>query len=98
MGKKIKFHFDIIKSNSEIFENNFEINKETVKKKIVDSSFLNKKKKFIKEEEDEEKLLLNEGRWTFDEHVKFIEALIKYGKNWKEVQKYVNTRSSAQIR
>ena len=98
LGKKIKFHFDIIKSNSEKFENNFEINKETVKKKIVDSSFLNKKKKFIKEEEDEEKLLLNEGRWTFDEHVKFIEALIKYGKNWKEVQKYVNTRSSAQIR
>lgn len=98
LGKKIKFHFDIIKSNSEIFENNFEINKETIKKNIVDSSFLNKKKKFIKEEEDEEKLLLNEGRWTFDEHVKFIEALIKYGKNWKEVQKYVNTRSSAQTR
>ena len=104
LGKKIKFHFDIIKSNLETIGSNLgksqeiEINKETVKKNIIDSSFLNKKKKLIKKEEDEDKLLLNEGRWTFDEHIKFIKALIKYGKNWKEVQKYVNTRSSAQTR
>ena len=38
------------------------------------------------------------GRWNFDEHKKFIEAIIKYGNDWKEVQKYIGTRSSSQAR
>jgi SHAQKYF class myb-like DNA-binding protein len=38
------------------------------------------------------------GRWTRDEHKKFIEAIIKFGNNWKEVQEYVNTRTSTQAR
>ena len=41
---------------------------------------------------------LNEGRWSFQEHIKFIEAIAEYGKNWKDVQKYVRSRSSAQAR
>ena len=41
---------------------------------------------------------LNEGRWSFQEHIKFIEAIAEYGKNWKDVQKYVGSRSSAQAR
>ena len=91
LGKKTKFHFDIIKSNSKIIETHLgqsqeiEINKET-------------EKKIFKKEDKEEKMVLNEGKWTFDEHIKFIEALIKYGKRWKQVQKYINTRSSAQTR
>lgn len=46
----------------------------------------------------EKKFSLNEGRWSFEEHIKFIEALVDYGKNWKDVQKYVGTRSPAQAR
>ena len=38
------------------------------------------------------------GRWNLDEHKKFIEAIIKYGNDWKEVQKYIGTRSSSQAR
>ena len=38
------------------------------------------------------------GRWTREEHARFIEALIKYGKNWKEVQEAVHTRTTAQVR
>ena len=38
------------------------------------------------------------GRWSRDEHKKFIEAIIKFGNNWKEVQEYVNTRTSTQAR
>ena len=38
------------------------------------------------------------GRWEVDEHKKFIEAIIKYGNDWKEVQKYIGTRSSSQAR
>lgn len=41
--------------------------------------------------------LLN-GRWTKEEHQRFVEALKLYGKNWKKVEKYVSTRSGAQIR
>ena len=40
----------------------------------------------------------NTGRWQQDEHRRFIEALIKYGNDWKNVQKHVCTRSSTQAR
>ena len=38
------------------------------------------------------------GRWKEDEHKRFIEAIIKYGNDWKQVQKHVRTRSSTQAR
>jgi len=41
---------------------------------------------------------LNEGRWSFKEHIKFIEAIVEHGKNWKDVQKCVGSRSSTQAR
>jgi hypothetical protein len=34
------------------------------------------------------------GRWTDEEHKRFIEGLYKYGKNWNKVSAYVNTRKS----
>ena len=40
----------------------------------------------------------NTGRWTQEEHKRFIEALLKYGNEWKNVQKHVGTRSSTQAR
>ena len=41
---------------------------------------------------------INAGRWSYEEHIKFIEAIAQYGKNWKEVEKYVGSRTSAQAR
>ncbi len=38
------------------------------------------------------------GRWTTEEHKKFIKALILYGNNWKKVQSFVTTRSPSQAR
>lgn len=38
------------------------------------------------------------GRWTDEEHNKFLDALRRFGKNWNKVHKYVGTRSSAQTR
>ena len=38
------------------------------------------------------------GRWTGDEHYRFLEALKHYGKEWKHVQQHVSTRSSTQVR
>lgn len=40
----------------------------------------------------------NTGRWQQDEHQRFIEALLKYGNDWKSVQKHVGSRSSTQAR
>jgi len=38
------------------------------------------------------------GRWTKEEHQKFVEALKLFGKNWKSVEEYIGTRTGAQIR
>lgn len=44
------------------------------------------------------KSVYNIGRWTEDEHRRFIEAILKYGNDWKNVQKHIRTRSSTQSR
>ena len=38
------------------------------------------------------------GRWTKEEHQRFIDGLKLYGKNWKKVEEHVSTRNGAQIR
>ena len=38
------------------------------------------------------------GRWTNEEHKLFIESIIKFGNDWKKVEKYIGTRSSTQAR
>jgi SHAQKYF class myb-like DNA-binding protein len=40
----------------------------------------------------------NTGRWQPEEHRRFIEALLKYGNEWRSVQRHVGTRSSTQAR
>ena len=40
----------------------------------------------------------NCGRWQPEEHERFIEAIMKFGNEWKQVQKYVGSRSSTQAR
>jgi SHAQKYF class myb-like DNA-binding protein len=40
----------------------------------------------------------NCGRWQPEEHERFIEAIMKYGNEWKQVQRHVGTRSSTQAR
>lgn len=38
------------------------------------------------------------GRWTEEEHTRFLKALDMYGRNWKKVGEMVKTRSLVQIR
>ena len=38
------------------------------------------------------------GRWSKEEHNRFIDAIILYGNDWKKVQKHVATRTSTQAR
>ncbi|CDW87716.1 myb-like dna-binding shaqkyf class family protein [Stylonychia lemnae] len=41
---------------------------------------------------------INNGRWTHEEHLRFLEALRLYGKDWNKVQDHISTRTSAQTR
>lgn len=38
------------------------------------------------------------GRWTEEEHQKFLEGILQFGNEWKRVQKIIQTRSSTQAR
>ena len=40
----------------------------------------------------------NTGRWTQEEHLKFIDGILEYGNEWKKVQSLIKTRSSTQAR
>jgi SHAQKYF class myb-like DNA-binding protein len=41
---------------------------------------------------------MESGKWTKEEHKKFLEALLEYGENWIKVQQAVQIRSCAQVR
>ena len=58
----------------------------------------NRNIKIKKDKSKEKNSYLNEGRWSFKEHIKFIEAIVEYGKNWKQVEKYVGSRTTSQAR
>ena len=49
-----------------------------------------------KEKEDE--LKFNSGRWSDDEHKRFLEGILTYGNEWKKIQNIIKTRSSTQAR
>ena len=39
-----------------------------------------------------------EGKWTFKEHIQYLQALEKFGINWKEISKLIPSRTPEQIR
>ena len=39
-----------------------------------------------------------EGRWTNEEHNRFLDGMKIYDRNWKKLESYVGTRTSSQIR
>ena len=40
----------------------------------------------------------NKGRWTEEEHKKFLKGIIEYGNNWKMIEQLIKTRSRSQAR
>ena len=38
------------------------------------------------------------GRWSYDEHIRFLKGCLLFGNNWKKVENYVKSRTSSQIR
>lgn len=112
LKRKLKFKFSVInqtqiqdlKINKNI-ENttDFFSNEEIISKNILNEDIKNnscnnntpiKKQKIIINKNSK----YSSGRWNLDEHKKFIEAIIKFGNDWKKVQKHIGTRSSSQAR
>ena len=40
----------------------------------------------------------NNGRWRQDEQIRFAEAVLKYGNDWKNIQNHVSSRNITQVR
>ena len=99
---KKKIFFNLYKTN--ILNNNSDKNEQKQlkikykiqNKKIVNTNFKPKKAIIINENNSNKNH--STGRWNRDEHQRFIDGIIKYGNNWRQVQKYIGTRSSTQIR
>ena len=94
---KQKIFFKLFRVN--LSDKEKEIKKQKPKKEII----IKKKLKFnYKQKQMLNKKGLNKnyvsGRWLLDEHQRFIDGIIKYGNNWRLVQKYVGTRSGTQTR
>ena len=62
------------------------------KKFVISVSHQKQRKVFLPQSESEN------GRWSAEEHNRFIDAIIKYGNDWKKVQRHVATRTSTQAR
>ena len=112
--KKIKFKFSIINKNQDskkenIGENTMNTNNQLLSndnstitnllgeenvKPLCNNNTPIKKQKLLYNKNSK----YYQGRWNLQEHKKFIEAIIKYGNDWKEVQKHIGTRSSSQAR
>jgi SHAQKYF class myb-like DNA-binding protein len=89
--KKIKIRLSIIKDAP---YNPNKANTELSQKKLKEK----KKETKTKQKKINREGNYNCGRWTQEEHQRFIEAIMKYGNEWKQVQKHVGSRSSTQAR
>ena len=85
--RRIKFKFSITKPNP------------LLEKKLKKAKDLKAKhKRNANASANKKECSFETGRWKLDEHQRFVEAIIKYGNDWKQVQKCVKTRSSTQAR
>ena len=81
-------NFNIIKINSCI----------NLDSKCKDKIFEPKKEETIHSSSLEPSAEFNAGRWTEEEHSKFLKGILEYGNEWKMVQKIIKTRTSTQAR
>ena len=72
-------------------ENSTDLN--LLKKKTLRFETTKKNVKKIKQNEQNAK----EGRWTFEEHCHFLEAISKYGSNWKKIEEAMITKARTRL-
>jgi SHAQKYF class myb-like DNA-binding protein len=98
---KTTLNTTIIFSISNLKENNPNENISSQKEKSNSQNMSEEKQKNYNSKENENSDSNNEynsGRWTNEEHQKFIEGILNYGNEWKRVQSIIRTRSSTQAR
>ena len=59
---------------------------------VVEKNEEYNKKKLVENEDT------NEGRWSKEEHEKFLDGIVQYGTNWRKVKSLINSRTSIQVR
>ena len=92
--KRIKYRLSIIKDVPYSQKTNLSgVSDNAERKSLKKTKEMKMKQKRINREGN-----FNCGRWQPEEHERFIEAIMKYGNEWKSVQKHVGTRSSTQAR
>jgi SHAQKYF class myb-like DNA-binding protein len=92
--KRIKIRLSIIKDVPYCQKTNTQAEETNGEKKMVKKSKeIKTKQKRVNRDGN-----FNCGRWQPEEHQRFIEAIMRYGNEWKSVQRHVGTRSSTQAR
>ena len=64
--------------------------------KFIIKKRFNEKKEYQKKPSDN--FIFNEGRWSEEEHEKFLEGIVLYNINWKKIKTLIGTRSIIQVR
>jgi len=85
--------FNIIHNQNE--ENELFISKKLLRMKDSQAKFSIKKEC---KNESSNNFISNEGRWSKEEHEKFLEGIVLYGINWKKIKTLIETRTSMQVR
>ena len=74
-------------------------------RKVSQVKFITKKNCYFKVEDlnaskkkSLDNIITNEGRWSKEEHNKFLEGIVLYGINWKKVKTMIGSRTSIQVR
>ncbi len=94
MFNKSQYENELTILNENLFQNEQNLNP-----KFIITQTQNQKEN-LQKKKNRQLISINNsnGRWTNEEHNKFIEGIIKYGNDWKKIQKYVSTRTSTQAR
>ena len=87
------------KPNKNIFFSNLFLKNKELKQKEKQIKFLCRKTftSFFKVKKYEN-IIPNKGKWSEDEHDKFLEGLVLYGIKWKNFNKLIKSRTLNQIR
>ena len=85
----------IIKQDENSFNNIIHKEKEISENALLINNSLNKE---LNSENNANANKFQTGRWSPKEHQKFIEGILRYGNEWKNVQNIIKTRSSTQAR
>ena len=95
------FQITNIKDNNANDNNKYALSTKVIENNDFKSLYEQKQMNNISKENENSDSNQNEyntGRWTNEEHEKFIEGILKFGNEWKRVQSIIKTRSSTQAR